>query len=398
MAESIMAGDTAGSSAAATGRASTSNIVTCFILSFIIGIVMLFLLLRAADIWHVLAATRLLDPLIEGGIIRYHALNPGFIAGIQSPHHYFMAMDPIDWRLVILAIGLFAAYVVMKGAQFHGIARAYGLEGTFRENLRAYLYGDGLDRFLPFHMGQAAIASAVGKRGGSGDSYERAASAAFVCHTFTVFEFCTFALIGLVMLGWTTWLSQMTWALVILGVAYFIVRPTRERTAMSFAAESFRAGVQGFRWLAQRDFGNFVRLCALSLAAFTLLDLAVYFTMTAYDTNNVLIAVPTPMLIMGVVGGYIARQIQITPGGFGQFEVGFAAGLYLGDLPWVAHGATNLFYDLVVIAFLVSFFRLITGLILLGVTRMGTGVQTNLRETFAIFLRGQPRVSAGVSD
>ena len=97
---------------------------------------MLFLLLTAADFWHVLAATRILDPLIEGGIIRYHALNPGFIVGIQSPHHYFMAMDPIDWRIIILAIILFAAYVMMKVAQFHGIARAYGLEGTFRKNFR----------------------------------------------------------------------------------------------------------------------------------------------------------------------------------------------------------------------------------------------------------------------
>ncbi len=376
-----------------TVRSSTSNFVICFILSVVIGFVMLYLLLVASDIWHVMAATRILDPLIEGGIIRYHALNPGFIAGIQSPHHYFMSQDPIDWRLVLLAIMLFAAYVTMKAAQFHWIARAYGLQTTFRENLRAYLYGDGLDRFLPFSMGTAAIASAVGKSDGSQDSYERAASAVFVSHAFTVFEFSTFALFALFMLGWTTWLSQIAWALVILGIAYFIVRQRQGPSAMSYAAESFRAGIQGFRWLAQRDFGNFVRLCALSLAAFTLLDMAVYMTMTAYDTNNVLIAVSTPILIMAVVGGYIARQIPITPGGIGQFEVGFAAGLYAGDLPWVAHGATNLFYDLVVIAVLVTFYRLITGLILLAVVRMGDGVQTNLRETFAIFMRGNPRVS-----
>ncbi len=371
---------------------STSNVVLNFIISTIVGIVMLVMLLRAADLWHVLAATRILDPLIEGGVIRYHALNPGFFAGIQSPHHYFMAMDPIDWRLVLLALFLYSAYVVLKGTQFHAIARAYGLEGTFGENLRAYLYGDGLDRFLPFHMGAVAIASAVGKRGGA-DAQKRAASAVFVTHAFTVFEFSTFAFIGLWMLGWTTWLGEILWALVILGVAYYIVHPARGRGRMSYASESLRSGMQGFRWLAQWDFGVFVRLCALSLVAFLLLDMAVYMTMTAYDTNNVLISVPTPMLIMGVVGGYIARQIQVTPGGIGQFEVGFAAGLYVGDLPWVAHNAPNLFYDLVVIAVLVQFFIFIAGMILLAIARSGSGVPTNLRETFALFTLAEPRTA-----
>ena len=116
-------------------------------------------------------------------------------------------------------------------------------------------------------------------------------------------------------------------------------------------------------------------------------------TMTAYDTNNVLISVPTPMLIMGVVGGYIARQIQVTPGGIGQFEVGFAAGLYVGDLPWVAHNAPNLFYDLVVIAVLVQFFRFVAGMILLAIARSGSGVPTSLRETFALFTVGEPRTA-----
>ena len=138
-------------------RSSTGNVVFLFLFSTIAGIVMLYLLLRAADIWHVLAATRLLDPLISGGIVQYHQYNPGFFAGIESPHHYFMAMDPIDWRLILLAMFLYGSYVALKGAQFHAIARAYGIEGTFRENLRAYCYGDGLDRFLPFHMGAAAI-------------------------------------------------------------------------------------------------------------------------------------------------------------------------------------------------------------------------------------------------
>ena len=90
---------------------------------------------------------------------------------------------------------------------------------------------------------------------------------------------------------------------------------------------------------------------------------------------------------MGVVGGYLAKQITITPGAIGQFEVGFAAGLYAGDLPWVIHGAQNLFYDLVVIAILVQFFRFITGMILMAMARTGTGVGTDLRETFALFMR-----------
>ncbi len=62
------------------------------------------------------------------------------------------------------------------------------------------------------------------------------------------------------------------------------------------------------------------------------------------------------VLLMGVVGGYIARLIPVTPGGIGQFEWGFAAALYVGGLGLP---------ECVAIAILDNFIRYVTGTLLL---------------------------------
>src|SRR5262245_8214556 len=75
----------------------------------------------------------------------------------------------------------------------------------------------------------------------------------------------------------------------------------------------------------------------------------------AFTGNHVILSVSFSTLLMGVVGGYIARLIPVTPGGIGQFEWGFAAGLYLGGLG---------FPECVTIAVLDNFIRYISGTLL----------------------------------
>ena len=54
------------------GKSRFGEVVSSFALSYIVGALLLVALIYHADVWNVLANTRLLDPLIEGGVIRYH--------------------------------------------------------------------------------------------------------------------------------------------------------------------------------------------------------------------------------------------------------------------------------------------------------------------------------------
>src|SRR5688572_13809479 len=115
------------------------------ILSAFLGVGLLVMpLVLAAGVWDFLAISRLLDPLIDGGFIQYHDMNYGFVEGLPSPEYYYMSQDPIDWRLLIIAAALFFIYPALKAIQFSIIAREYGSPATPGDNVRAYLYGDGL--------------------------------------------------------------------------------------------------------------------------------------------------------------------------------------------------------------------------------------------------------------
>jgi uncharacterized membrane protein YbhN (UPF0104 family) len=73
-------------------------------------------------------------------------------------------------------------------------------------------------------------------------------------------------------------------------------------------------------------------LAMLSLLAFLIDDFTPYLISQAFTTDFVILNVPFPVIQMGVVAGYIARQVPITPGGIGQWEWGFAAALYMGGV------------------------------------------------------------------
>lgn len=362
------------------GKPAPTSLAGGFVLSVILAFGILFTLIYLAGPWDFLAVTRVLDVLIEGGIIQYHDRNPGFIAGLPDVKYYLMAQDPIDWRLVFVAALLLIIYPTIKAIQFDRIARAYGSPGTFGEHVRAYYYGDGLDRFLPFNMGRVAVAQILVKNGYL--TSEAAAGAVFVSQAFTLFEITAFAVIGLFLLGWTEWFSQIVWAVIFLGAAIFLIGQWGRMSAVPPVPLAMRSVVQAFVTLAQRSPGLFVQLCVLSLAAFGTLDVAVYTVLNAFNTTVVLIAVEPPLLLMGIVGGYIAaRLVPVTPGGIGQWELGFATGMYLGG--------ADVSLALVSVALLTNLLRILTSMGVMGLVVLRYGVPTDLRGVYDAFLHGR---------
>jgi uncharacterized protein (TIRG00374 family) len=134
-------------------------------------------------------------------------------------------------------------------------------------------------------------------------------------------------------------------------------------------------------WREPRTLG---RLSLLGLVAFGLEDIAAYVIAMAFTGDRVIIDVPFGVLLMGVVGSYIARLIPVTPGGIGQFEWGFALALYWGGLG---------FPECVTLAVLDNLIRYATGSFLGGAVIVSHGVETNWSKVRALFAR--PAAGAG---
>ncbi|MBW2447415.1 MAG: flippase-like domain-containing protein [Deltaproteobacteria bacterium] len=368
---------TASSVTARTGGTGTGNLFAAVVLSCLLAVLFLTALVYRAGAWDIVAMTRLLDPLIAGGIVQYHDQDPGFIHGIPDLYLYQYAKDPIDWRLVFFSALVFMGYAGLKAVQFARIARAYNVGGPEGSHARSFLYGFGLDQVLPFKLGAVATATSLARQGASA---ERAASAVFVSDAFTVFEIIVFGAVGLFLLGWSTWLGQIVWAFLIFGMLYALVRGSGTQTALTLGQRPLRTGFTAIRALANERPGELLTLCVLSILAFLVLDVGVYTLMTAFDSVTVLIKVDSSVLLMALVSGYVARLIPMTPGGIGQFEMGFATALFVG--------AQDVSVSLTVIAILVSALRVATGLILTMVTG-ALGVHTNVREVVSVFSEAQ---------
>jgi hypothetical protein len=359
------------------GGTGTGNLFAAIVLSCLLGAAFLAALVYRAGAWDVVAMTRLLDPLIAGGVVQYHDQDPGFIRGVPETYLYLYAVDPVDWNLVFVAALILIGYAGIKAVQFGRIARAYDVGGNPDSFARSYLYGYGLDQILPYKLGAVATATSLSRQGASA---ERAASAVFVSDAFTVFEIIVFGLIGLLLMGWSAWLGQVVWALLIFALLYALVRGTGTQTAITLGQRPLRTGMKVLRTFANQRPGELVALCALSIAAFAVLDAGVYILMAAFDSVTVLIKVEPSILLMALVSGYIARLIPVTPGGIGQFELGFATALFVG--------AQDVSVSLTVIAILVSALRVVTGLLLTGVTAF-RGVHTNVHEVLSVFSEAQ---------
>ena len=350
-------------------RSYTANIVGNFCLSYLVGFVLLVSLVYSAGIWMVLANSRFLDFLIRVGVIQYHDKGSGWVEGVADSEFYYQSQLPVDWLLILVAAGVFLLFWGIKSIQFHGVARHYGIDGTMGEHGRAYLYGLGINRLFPFRIGEVATAKVLS---GQGAPEHRAAATVFASELFTLFEIAIFAFAGLLLMGWTPWLSQVFWSLVIFSVLYLWMRNSGPHP-VSHPAREWRTRARATLQTFTKDPGVLIRLSILSVIAFALEDIAAYIIANAF-----LIGVDFTVLLMGVVGSYIARLIPLSPGGIGQFEWGFAAALYLGGVG-LPEAAT--------IAILDNLLRYVVGTFTLGSILLWFKVETNLRSVFSTFNR-----------
>jgi hypothetical protein len=360
---------------------SSGSFVSSVVLSYIAAALIVVWLIYVVDYWDFLAATRFLDLLLATGIVQFHDAAPSPFT-VPNVKLFFKSQHPLDYRVLGLAVSMFVGFTLIKAVQFSSIARAFGVKGSIGQHVRAYLFGDGVDRFLPYYVGSVGTASALAKQGAS---FERALSAMVVSHAFMIFEIVVFAVVCVFFVGWSIWLSQLVWPIVILGVVYLIMRAKRGSAASSvaddmytsFGRRTFVVGARSFRILAREEPGLLLKLCLLSVLAFALLDLAVYLVVEGFNTPARLYTSDFSLLLLGVVGAYIARLIPITPGGIGQWELGFAAGFYV-------YGS-DISFNLLLAAVLASVLRTLVGMLLLGIVVVFYGMPTDLRSVIRIF-------------
>jgi hypothetical protein len=338
-----------------------------YFISYLLLVVLLGALVYFAGIWNVLANTRLLDLLISSGIIGYHDLHLGIVTGIPNHELFLYSQDPVDWRLVGVVAGLYFLFWGIKALQFHGIARFLGMQGTQSEHTGAFLYGAGLNILCPYKAGNAATVSSCEAQG---EDPGRAGTAVYTLELFVLFEIAVFALLGLALNGWSTWLGELFWAVVICAVAYVIMRPA-QIGGVFVPGQATRADR---RAIVRRLFESpkvLTGLAILSLFAFLIDDFTPYLISQAFTTDFVILNVPFSVIQMGVVAGYIARQVHITPGGIGQWEWGFAAALYMGGVG-LPEAAT--------IAILESVMRHGTGVLLYGFVMLWKRSHTSIQD------------------
>jgi uncharacterized protein (TIRG00374 family) len=349
-----------------------------FVFSYVLGGVLLAALIHWAGFWGVLGNTRVLSVLIDGGIVPLTDQDVGYGLGAPELSYYIASQDDVDWGLLGLCVALFVVLAVVKALQFHRITHALHIEGSFGRSLRAYVFGHGLNRMLPYDVGNAATASALEARGATLADGRRAVYIQRLC---LYFEIAFFALVGLYYVGLTTWITQLFWPFVILLLAWFLARPVRsgrrrERLAAARAAvtRSVRAALSTVRSLAQRPV-VLAELAVLSIASFLVVDTAAYFIAQAFTGEIVLLNATGAQILMALVAGYIARLVPVTPGGIGQFEWGFAAALAVTGMDLAVAAS---------IAILVSLVRYFTGALVFLVVVLAYKVETSVARTFEI--------------
>lgn len=315
----------------AVTQAKTSNkvgdLVGSFTLSYLVAGGLLVALFYYGGAWNILANTRLLDVLINGGIIRYHDMNIGYVNMVPAPKYYLLSQDPVDWRYVYATAIVYLAFWVLMSLKFHGIARFCGLRGSLGEHSRAFIYGDCYNRFFPFWLGNVATTLALE---GNGESRKRANMVLYIQDVFVLWATIVFGFVGLFIFGWKSLFLQLMWPLIIFGITYLLARSIR---AVGGAQEKSA-------WLSAYDVIKnlwhqpvlLTRLCVLALLCVLCDDFCPYFISRAFTSDHVIMNVDFLTIQNGVVAGYICRLILYTPGGIGTYEWGFATALYMSGV------------------------------------------------------------------
>ena len=355
--------------------------------SYIIGFAILGGMIAVAGLWEVLANTRVLAFLLSGGVVALGEDDAGLGTGVPGVHYFIRSQELITWQILLLAAGMFVGVTLLKGLQFHRLARYLGISGSLGQHLCVYIYGHALGRMLPYRMEEVAWTSALSAQNSA--TTAQAARLVFIFQGFLLFEIATFAVIGLVMSGLLDWALALVPPIVILLVARLLI--PHEHTSNVSRSEKFRLAGEVISGLANKP-QMFVGLVLLSLLAFTLVEFATYLIPQAFSTRVVplvqdvlrVVVVTPPVIVMAVVSGYLARLIPVTPGGIGQFELAFAMVLYLNNLPMT---------EAICLTLLVSGVRYLTGVILFGLTMLLFGVETNFQQVRSLLDRPQPKTS-----
>lgn len=371
-------------------RDISSGTAALFAFAYLAAIALLVVLIYNGGVWNVLGNTRLLSPLIDGGIVALTDADNGLLVpeGVPDLAYYVSSQDPVDWLLVLLAAGIFLGIWALKAVQFHGLARFAGLTGGFGEHGRAMVYGHGIGRILPFRSGDVAAAAVLE---GQGVPIEQASGVVGLARAFVVFEILVFAFVGLLLSGVTTWIGELFWPCVILLGAHLLTRRGSTRAEHRAARrESLSEARATIATLAASP-RVAIRLAVLSVLAFFLLELAAYIISQAFTSSNVILNVEFTVITMGLVGGYLASLIQVTPGGLGQFEWGMATALYAGGLG---------FPECVTLALLVTAVRYVAGSALFAALMLGPGVESSAARALTLYdteqATGRAAVPSGV--
>ncbi len=359
---------------ASVGGPVTRNLLGSWFLSALVSIVLVGSLIWAGGIWDILANTRLLDFLIDFGIVQYHDLQHGLVEGVADHQLYLMSQDPIDWQLVGLCVCMYFVFWISKVIQCHSLARHFGLKGSFGDHGRAWMYGEWHNRFMPLRFGNAATAAAFESQG---ESLANASAIIYIQDVYIIFEIIFFALLGLVLTGWTLWFNQLFWPCVMF-VAFFLITHSLRRKP----DREHRAQVRAAKWQLLRRLANdpslVVKCAVLSLLAFFADDVAPYAISMGFTSENVLLNTSFLIIQAGVVGGYIARRFPIGMGGIGQYMWGFALALYMSGVG-MPEAATIALLDFVV--------RYTTLLFVFVVFVMWKGVKTSFPAVAGLYNR-----------
>jgi hypothetical protein len=130
-----------------------------------------------------------------------------------------------------------------------------------------------------------------------------------------------------------------------------------------------------------RDRWLLTKLAVMSLLAFFGVEMTVYLITQAFTTTYVILNIRFEVIVMAVVGGYLARMIIVTPGGLGQWEWGFALPLYIGGMGMPEAASA---------ALLMTGVRYATGGLLFVIMMVTRGVETDLGRVLSLFRGAAP--------
>ncbi len=297
------------------------NIFSSIVLSWLVAIGLYIALIIRAGGWDILANSRLLSLLMEGGIIRHHDNQIGFIDGLPDQTLYVAANQGIDWSLIWIAIGAFILAWILKAAQLNVITNKLGLKRNFAESWQTFIRGTNYEKFWPYSFGNAAL---VANLNVNDKELPKAYGAAFLQQLFLIFAIIFFVTISFFIMPWRIWFAQGFIALLILGIAYYWgVRPQMKNNPEG--KFSFWKAVNEYLQMLLNDPKVLFKLLVFAILAFALKPYAAHIITAGFHSQpHVDLSVNLTVFIMAACAGYAARLIPITPGGIGQFEWAFA--------------------------------------------------------------------------